>query len=948
MSTDSSPDVPVRAASNDAPASADPAWIEIGSPKRRTSPPPWSDELARDAWAGSDGVDAAEGAAAPGRFELVEPAPSADDSAGEPAGEPAGDSVEKPAEEPVAEDAEDSPHSPSSPSLRGVRLRRAPRATARPFRRPAARDSAGESAGEGATQPEGSPELDPQDPVPADLWVQEPAAELTPSTHEIPVLDPVRGAEERPAAETHEAAESLEDQESAERWQVIRDDAAPEHVSEPHPVPASEPRTDRESSPDSAPDVQPVPTPGPSPAAPPTLGPQTDPAEPTRLAAPAEPTRQVDSAESTRSLPVTTPMPAAYPVPLGGSALSPAPVEQSPSAAELPVPPQSAPAPDPKTAAGQDARRTGTLGAALDLVLPDLHAHRSALIVGLISLVLSVWMLVALPFPLKYSIDAALAAAGAGATAPTGRGADPGTALLLAAGALAALMALQAGFRALSVGILHRIGGHVATALRGRLLGHLHLLSPGRDGENLSRASSPLTEDVARLRDLVAHTGPRLVTGLLALASLIVMMLAVEPIAAAIVLVTAGLYALVARVSLAAQRRKETAALADGVVLAETADELLAATRTIQSYGLEQRAQHSLAELGDRSARSHTAARRSSAVGGFLGELVTGLGIGAALLLGGWRMNAGTMTPGELTMVIAAVLIAVVLAREVVHQSTGLPAIAAAGGRIGTLLEHSPVITEPSRAQTLGALRGEVVYSALGTAGPRGPLFENISLMIPAGQHVALVGRDGAEASALLSYLLRLDQPDSGRVLLDRYDTRTLALADLRSAMAVVQRESALFSETVRENIRVGRPGATDDEVVAAARRSGADEFITLLPEGYDTLLAHRGAALSDGQRRRIAITRALLRDAPVVMLDGADAELDPTEHDSVHRALASLAAGRTALISSDQPETVLGADRVVCFESGVLAEDGAPAQLAGDPDSWLAAWIQAAGDTPR
>lgn len=963
MSTNTSPDAPVHAASSEGPASAEPAWIEIGSPKRRTSPPPWSDELARDAWAGSGGTEEAQGAAAPGRFELVEPAPSADESAEELAGEP----TEAPAEEPAAGAAEDTPHSPTSPSLRGVRLRRAPRATARPFRRPAARDS----AGEGAPQPEVPPELATEDPVPADLWVQEPAAELTPSTHEIPVLDPAREAEEERASASHEelAAESLEDYESTERWQVLRDDAAPEPVSEPDPVPASEPWAEREFSPDPAPDIEPVPTPGPSSAASVSLDPQVTPTEPTPLVAPTEPTplvsptelaAQVAPTEPTRPRPATAPlpatasmsattsMPAAYPVPLGGSALSPAPVQQSPSPAELPVPPQAAPAPDPKTATGQDDRRTGTLGAALDLVLPDLRAHRSALIVGLISLVLSVWMLVALPFPLKYSIDAALAAAGAGSTAPTGIGGDPGAALLFAAGALAALVALQAGFRALSVGILHRIGGQAATALRGRLLGHLHLVSPGQDGEEPHRAGSPLTEDVARLRDLVAHTGPRLVAGLLALASLTVMMLVVEPIAAAIVLVTAGLYALVARISLSAQRRKETAALADGAVLAETADELLAATRTIQSYGLEQRAQHSLAELGDSSARSHAAARRSSAVGGFLGELVSGLGVGAALLLGGWRMNAGTMTPGELTMVIAAVLIAVVLAREVVHQSTGLRAIAAAGGRIGELLEQRPVITEPSRAQTLGALRGEVVYSALGTAGPRGPLFENISLMIPAGQHVALVGRDGAEASALLSYLLRLDQPDSGRVLLDRYDTRTLALADLRSAMAVVQRESALFSETVRENIRVGRPGATDDEVVEAARRSGADEFITLLPEGYDTLLARRGAALSDGQRRRIAITRALLRDAPVVMLDGADAELDPTEHDSVHRALASLTTGRTALISSDQPETVLGADRVVCFESGVLAEDGAPVQLAEDPDSWLAAWIHAAGDTSR
>ena len=311
-------------------------------------------------------------------------------------------------------------------------------------------------------------------------------------------------------------------------------------------------------------------------------------------------------------------------------------------------------------------------------------------------------------------------------------------------------------------------------------------------------------------------------------------------------------------------------------------------------------------------------------------------------------MNAGTMTPGELTMVVAAVLIAVVLAREVVQHSTGLRAIIAAGDRVGELLEHRAAITEPGRSQEIGRLRGEVVYSALSAEGQNGPLFDSISLVIPAGQHVALVGRDGDEASALISYLLRFDQPDSGRVLLDRYDTRALSLADVRRGLAVVQRESALFSETVRENIRVGRPDATDDEIVDAARRSGADEFITLLPDGYDTHLARRGAALSDGQRRRIAITRALLRNAPVVVLDDADADLAPADRDAVHRALASLTAGRTALISSREPETILGADRALCFESGVLAEDGAPARLAADPDSWLAVWLHTTAESSR
>jgi ABC-type multidrug transport system fused ATPase/permease subunit len=238
-----------------------------------------------------------------------------------------------------------------------------------------------------------------------------------------------------------------------------------------------------------------------------------------------------------------------------------------------------------------------------------------------------------------------------------------------------------------------------------------------------------------------------------------------------------------------------------------------------------------------------------------------------------------------------------------------------------------------------------VVFSAI-TAGPgRGPRFDGVSVVIPVGQRVALMDRSGAEASALLSYLLRFEQPETGRVLLDRYDTRSLSLADLRGALAVVQREPALFSETVRENVRAGRPGASDEEVAEAVRRSGADTLLDELPDGYDTLLTRRGAALADGRRRRLAIARALLRDAPVVLLDRADAELAPRERAEVLAALDALGEGRTVLLHSREPETVRGADRVLWFEDGRLVEDGDPRVLAEDPDSRLSAWLREADE---
>ena len=906
MNASATPDHPVQDAAEDQASSAEPAWIEVGSPKRRTAPPAWSDEVAHDAWDDSESTDETARSQIGDRVEVGEAAAPAS-----------------------AASADETPHTAGS-------VDGAPDARVSADEAPDARGSADEAPGAWASADEAL-----EAGASADAWVQEPTAEPTPATQEVLDTEPAEAHEEQ-------GSEGHADPESGDRWQVVHDTAPPVGAESPSQTTAelsSEELAAEEAAQAQAQEQQE----------------QTGPSAPSTPTAGGTATRPAPSRPGAPHRPRAYPVPGTGPLHLRGNttpaprtAGSPQRPAQQPAAAPSaqtaahPSDVQAAPAHEAAPAPGKTAqgRARGTLSGALDLVLPHLQAHRAALIVGLVSLVLSIWMLVALPFPLKFSIDAALVAAGAEPTAPTGIGSDPDTALMIAAGALAALVALQAGFRALSVSVLNRMGGRVATDLRGQLLDHLHRLSPGRDIDDLGRTTSPLVEDVARLRDLVAHTGPRLLTGLLALVSLLLMMLVVEPIAALIVLATATLFALAARVSLTWQRRRETAAAADETLLAETADELLAATRTIQSYGLEGRASHSLAELGERTGRSRSAARRSRAVGGFVTELITGLGVGAALLLGGWRMNAGTMTPGELTMVVAAVLIAVVLAREVVQHSTGLRAIVAAGDRVGELLDHRAAITEPGRAQQIGALRGEIVYSALSTEGRRGPLFDGVSLVIPAGEHVALVGRDGAEASALISYLLRFDEPDSGRVLLDRYDTRALSLADLRSGLAVVQRESALFSESVRENIRAGRPDASDDEIVDAARRSGADDFITLLPDGYDTHLARRGAALTDGQRRRLAITRALLRDAPVVVLEDADADLVPAERDAVQRALGALTAGRTALISSREPETILDADRALCFEAGALAEDGAPAELADDPDSWLAVWLRSTSET--
>ena len=1021
--------------------SEEPTWIEVGSPRRRTMPPAWSDEALDDAWVQTTEGDPSDTSSAALQVQLMQQASAddaptaqspaehaapempdaardtADESRGdegplaeepetahepetdqevetaeepETAHEPETDQEVETAEEPeMAQEPETVEEIEMGPWVQGPTegtLREESGEEPTPADEPTSAEeptaalpvepptevlpavtSADEASDEAATPDEAPTPDEAATPGEAPAAGEAPTPDEVPAPAEGPASseDPTMGLDAQTAelVALDDAEEELGERGRTQDPQEVEELAA---LDGPAPDQQFEPDDDEVSLADErhGPDPQEMP---------PALGPEQTPAADEEFvhevpahdeAALEQPAAEADpgSGELWQVVPerdqtADAPHPSAEaPLPAMDAPHPTAPDPYPTAPDPLPTAPDPHPtAPDPRRAGAESqqlqpaaGRRegTGTLGGAIDVIAPHLRPHRPALIVGLVALVLSIWLLVALPFPLKHAVDAALATAGVDTGRLGGAGPDPGGSLLASAGLLALMVALQAGLRALSVSVLNRAGGRVATDLRSRLLRHLHRLSPGRDIDDLDRTTQPLVEDVARLRDLVAHAGPRIAAGLFALASLLVVLLVVEPLAALIVAVTSALYALVARGSLRQARRKDAGAKADELALSETAEELLSATRTIQSYGLEARAGRGLAEAGARAGRSRAAARRARTVGDALAELIAGAGVAAALLLSGPRMSAGAMTPGELTLVLAYVLIAVVLTRAVVQHSGTLKATISAGDRLGELLDHRAGITEPERTQPIDRVRGEVVFSAISAPGPRGPLFEAVSLVIPAGQHVAMLDRAGGESSALLSYLLRFDQPETGRVLLDRYDTRAVPLADLRRQIAVVQREPALFTDTVRENIRVGRPEATDDEVVRAARSAGAEEFITLLPDGYDTPLPRHGTSLSDGQRRRIAIARALLRDAPIVVLDSADADIAPTERETVRQGLEALVVGRTALIHSSDPDSILTADRVLWLESGEIIEDGEPRELAQDPDSWLSAWIRTAEET--
>ncbi|MFJ9563089.1 ABC transporter ATP-binding protein [Streptomyces fuscichromogenes] len=306
----------------------------------------------------------------------------------------------------------------------------------------------------------------------------------------------------------------------------------------------------------------------------------------------------------------------------------------------------------------------------------------------------------------------------------------------------------------------------------------------------------------------------------------------------------------------------------------------------------------------------------------------------AVLALGTWKLAQGQLTLGGLLVFLA--LIGKLYGP--VHGLSGLGsafyAASAAAERIIELLDERPQVTEAAGARRIGRARGAVEFDRVwfrypGTAAW---VLSDVSFRAAPGETLVLVGASGAGKSTLAKLQLRFYDPDRGTVRLDGTDLRELSLADVRENIAVVLQETLVLHGTVRENIAYGRPAATEAEIVAAARAADAHEFVERLPDGYDTLVGQRGRTLSGGQCRRLAIARAMIRDAPVLLLDEPTAGLDARSAGRVMEPLRRLMAGRTTVVVSHQPAAVRDADRIVVLDHGRVVEDGAPAELLGRP----------------
>jgi ATP-binding cassette subfamily B protein len=562
-------------------------------------------------------------------------------------------------------------------------------------------------------------------------------------------------------------------------------------------------------------------------------------------------------------------------------------------------------------------------------LLPLLKPYLPRVIAAIAALLLAAGLTLALGQGLKHLIDDGFAG---------GLGTLDRAALVM--GALVAALAITTTTRFYLVSWL---GERVAADLRQRFFDHVTGLSPSyfetaRIGDVMSR----LTADVGLLQSLIGSAISMGVRQAITGAGAFVMLVLTSA-------KLAGLIALILPVVMlpliffGRRERKLSKAAQERIGdLAAQAEETLGGIRAIQAFTQEDRARARFAAGSEAAVR---AALKRVFSRSLLILAVILLGFGAitfSLWVGGRDVIDGRISGGELT---AFVFYAVLMASSgaTVSELWGeIQRAAAAADRLGEVLAIAPAIAAPAKPLALPPAQGRVVFEAVTLrypSRPDTPALSDFSLVVEPGEAIALVGPSGAGKTSVLSLLLRFYDPSAGRILLDGAEITQLDPRALRTRLGLVPQEPVIFSASIAENIRLGRPDATDAEVAAAAEAAAAAEFIAALPQGFATELGTRGVTLSGGQRQRIAIARAILRDPTVLLLDEATSALDAESEFAVQQALARLCQGRTSITVAHRLATVRRADRIVVMDAGrvvaigtheaLLAEGGLYARLA-------------------
>jgi ATP-binding cassette subfamily B protein/subfamily B ATP-binding cassette protein MsbA len=475
-----------------------------------------------------------------------------------------------------------------------------------------------------------------------------------------------------------------------------------------------------------------------------------------------------------------------------------------------------------------------------------------------------------------------------------------------------------------------RLGYELSALLQRQLFDHLQRLSLGfhsraRSGELLTK----VTSDTKNLRDIFADslldTGAQLLT-LVGMAATMIFMnwrLSLVVLASFPVLACA-VYLFSRQIKLLSRNQRKL----EGVIAARIS-EGLATLPLVQAFGRERYEREQFAATSAETLEESIRAVRTEAAGTRAIEIISAAGIAAVVLFGGLQALRGTVSPGELLIFITYVTNMYKPVRSLARLSTRFSKGVVSAERIGEILDAEPEVVDRRFAVPASSLRGRVEFRGVAfDYGDGKAALRDVSFTISAGQRVALVGASGAGKSTIVSMILRFYDPRRGAILIDGVDIRDYQRESLRQQIGVVLQDSLLLSATVRENIAYAEPAASDAEVEAAARLASAHDFITALPQGYDTPIGERGATLSGGQRQRLSLARALIKRPAILILDEPTSAMDAESARSVEDALTQARAGQTTLVIAHHFVSMERFDQILVLRDGLVVEQGTNTEL--------------------